>query len=77
MGEMQKNESVERFKEGMKKSISRCRELAVASGDRHFNMIAFNLEKLFNHGMNALNSKQLADAEINNLLNQIQAEIKN
>lgn len=76
MAEMQKNESLERFREGLLKAISRCRELAKAGGDRHFNMIAFNLEKILNQGMSAFNSKQLADIEINRLLNQIQKEIK-
>lgn len=77
MSEMTKIESFERFKEGLSKSISRCRELAKASEDRHFNMIAFNLEKFLHQGINAFNSKQLADAEVNRLLNQIQQEIKN
>lgn len=74
---MQKNESLERFREGLLKAIDRCRELAKASGERHFNMIAFNLEKMLHTGMTAFNSKQLADIEINRLLNQIKAEIKN
>ena len=77
MAEMTSRESFERFKEGLGKSISRCRELAKASGERAYNQCAFQLEKILAEGVKEYNSKQMADAEVNRLLNQIQAEIKN
>lgn len=64
MSEMTSAESIERFSEGMKKAISRARELAAAQRDRNWNKLAFQLQKILDQGIKIFKEKALTEAEV-------------
>lgn len=61
---MESCESIERFREGMKKAASRARELGSAQKDRNWNKLAFQLEKILLQGMDIFGQKALSEQEI-------------
>lgn len=50
MVDMTLNESMERFREGIKKAASRSRELGILQKNSNWTKIAFQLEKLLHNG---------------------------
>lgn len=60
MSDMTLQESMERFTEGMKKAASRARELGDAQKNRSWYKIAFNLEKLMEHGVAMYKAKAIS-----------------
>lgn len=59
MSSMELNESIERYKESLKKAASRCRELGEAQKNLDWNKIAFMLEGLLTKGTVIYNSKAI------------------
>lgn len=76
MSLMEKNESFERFREGIKKSASICRQLSAAQDNRNWTKIAFSLEGLLNKGTEYYMKKQISRQEALSILEQHQKEIK-
>ncbi len=76
MSLMQKNESFERFSEGLKKSISRAKELGVAQDNYNWTKIAILLEGLLNKGIGFYNAKQISRQDTLAILDQLQKDIK-
>lgn len=60
MTDMTPNESYERFQEGMKRAVSRARELGEAQKNADWNKIAFRLECLLDNGRKLFLSKALS-----------------
>lgn len=59
MSAMELNESIERYRESMKKASSRCRELGIAQKNLDWNKIAFYIDSLLTDGMTIYNSKAI------------------
>lgn len=64
MSNMERNESIERFSEGLKKASSRARELAVSQGQPMWISVATSLEGLLDKGMKMANSFSRSKSDI-------------
>jgi hypothetical protein len=68
MSDMTAHEAVERFDQGMKKAASRARELAAAQKNRHWNKLAFQLEKIRDEAMRFYAAKPLTEQEVTRIV---------
>lgn len=57
---MEKNESIERYVEGLKKAADCCRQLGVAQKNREWTKIAFQLEGLLQKGTTIYQNKSIS-----------------
>lgn len=60
---MEKNESIERYVEGLKKAADCCRHLGAAQKNREWNKIAFNLEGLLQKGAAMYRNKAISRSD--------------
>lgn len=60
MSDMERAESMERFREGLKKAADCCRQLAAAQKNRDWTKIAFNLEGVLQNGVKIYQSKSIS-----------------
>lgn len=70
---MNLSESFERYSEGLKKAVDRCKELGKASKNKDWDAIASHLEGLLIKGKLIYDSKGLSNVEKEKLLNQFQS----
>lgn len=63
MSEMQKNESIERFSEGLQKAADRARQLARAQGAPMWEQVASGIEALRSTGMARYYTKSISRAQ--------------
>jgi len=78
MSDMEKNESIERYREGLKKAADCCRQLGAAQKNRQWNQIAFNLEGILQKGMTIYRNKSISRSDalamIDNRVKTMKAE---
>ncbi len=59
---MERNESIERFEEGLKKASSRARELGKAQNNSNWEKIAIGLDQMRSNGMAMYHAKAISRA---------------
>lgn len=81
MSDMEKNESIERYVEGLKCAADCLRQIGAAQKNRQWNKIAFNLDGLLQKGQAMYRSKALGRQEalsmIDNKVKTMQAAEQN
>lgn len=67
---MERNESIERFEEGLKKAASRARELGKAQSNTNWEKVALGLDQMRSNGMAMYHAKAISRAAAIALLDQ-------
>lgn len=76
MSEMQDNESIERFVEGLKKAASRARELGIAQKNSSWEKVAVMLDGIRTNGVKLYQSSALSRNDVLSMLDQRQKTMK-
>jgi hypothetical protein len=63
MSDMERVESIERYREGLKKAADCCRQLGAAQKNRQWNQIAFNLEGILQKGTTIYRNKSISRSD--------------
>lgn len=77
MSIMEKNESMERFTEGLKKAASRARELGKAQKNNSWFQVAHHLDGLRKNGETMFSSRQISRQESLAIVDQIVSKTVN